>query len=110
MPETQHDTLALVNELHRRLGQQYGDRLVQLVLFGSQARGEATLDSDVDVLVVLRGDVPHPGLEIDVMMDIIYDLTLHYEQTLSVFPVSEKDYRTRQSPLLINIRREGVCL
>ena len=110
MPKTQHDSLELVHELRRRLGQQYGDRLVQLVLFGSQARGDATVESDVDVLVVLRGDVPHPGLEIDAMMDIIYDLTLRYEQTLSVLPVSEKDFRARQSPLLINIRREGVCL
>ncbi len=110
MPETQHTNLALLNDLRLRLDQRYGDRLVQLVLFGSQARGEATLDSDVDVLVVLRGAVPHPGLEIDRMMDIVYDLTLQYEQTLSVLPVSEKDFLTRQSPLLMNIRREGLCL
>jgi uncharacterized protein len=32
-----------------------GDRLVSLVLFGSVARGDATPDSDVDVLVVATG-------------------------------------------------------
>ncbi len=110
MMETQSHIPALLDDLRHRLSQHYGDRLVQLVLFGSQARGEAAMDSDVDVLVVLRGDVPHPGLEIDAMMDIIYDLTLRYECALSVLPVSEEDFRTRQSPLLMNVRREGICL
>ena len=32
-----------------------GDRLVSLVLFGSAARGQATSDSDVDLLVVASG-------------------------------------------------------
>jgi len=41
----------------------YGDRLVKMVLFGSQARGEADADSDIDVLVVLKGEV-NPGEEI----------------------------------------------
>jgi hypothetical protein len=32
-----------------------GDRLVSLVLFGSAARGEATSESDIDLLVVASG-------------------------------------------------------
>jgi len=32
--------------------------LHDLVLFGSRARGDASADSDVDVLVVLNGPVP----------------------------------------------------
>lgn len=32
-----------------------GDRFVRLMLFGSHARGEASGESDVDVLVVLHG-------------------------------------------------------
>lgn len=35
----------------------YGDRLQRLILFGSQARGDATPESDVDVLVVLKGPI-----------------------------------------------------
>ena len=41
--------------LRQRLEAHYGDRLVRAVLFGSYARGEATEESDVDVLVVLGG-------------------------------------------------------
>ena len=43
----------LLEELKRGLQEIYGDRLRAVLLFGSQARGEATEDSDVDVAVPL---------------------------------------------------------
>ncbi|MEB3188867.1 MAG: nucleotidyltransferase domain-containing protein [Snowella sp.] len=53
-------TLTIVNDslktilarLKRELKSHYGDRLKQLIMFGSQARGDAHPDSDIDVLVV----------------------------------------------------------
>ena len=35
---------------------QFGDRLVRVVLYGSKARGDAHSESDLDLLVVLRGE------------------------------------------------------
>ncbi len=35
----------------------YGDRLKGLMVFGSRARGDASPDSDLDVAVILAGDV-----------------------------------------------------
>ena len=49
---------AYVVALRRR----YGDDLVSVVLFGSRARGEAKPESDVDVLIVVRG-LPRNRLE-----------------------------------------------
>lgn len=48
---------SLVNDLQRyveALGRHFGERLVSVVLFGSQARGEARPESDLDVLIVVR--------------------------------------------------------
>jgi predicted nucleotidyltransferase len=45
----------ILDELREALAAHYGERLAKLVLFGSQARGDAEADSDIDVLVVLRG-------------------------------------------------------
>ena len=41
----------------------YGERLRGVYLYGSHARGEATEDSDVDVLIVLDGPVSFGGIE-----------------------------------------------
>jgi predicted nucleotidyltransferase len=48
---------AALEEFRDKLVAEFGPRLVRLMLFGSVARGEARWDSDVDVLVVLRGAV-----------------------------------------------------
>ena len=85
----------------------YGARLRQIVLYGSYARGEQTARSDIDVAVVLA-DVVKPGREIDRMMDAVHGVNLAFDALVSVYPVSERDYATLRSPLLINIRREGV--
>jgi predicted nucleotidyltransferase len=47
----------LLNELKSSLVELYGDRLFSVILFGSHARGEATSESDIDVMIVLADPV-----------------------------------------------------
>ena len=97
----------VIKEFRAALERLYGQRLIKVILYGSWARNEATEDSDVDLLVVLEGDV-EPGKEIDKMIDIITDINLEHNVLLSVCPVSDRDYESLKSPLLMNVRREGV--
>ena len=97
----------IIDEFVQRAQSLYGDRLKRIVVYGSCARNEATAESDIDLAVVLAGEVV-PGKEIDRMIDIITDLNLEHSVLLSVYPVSEGDYLHRESPLLMNIRREGI--
>ena len=46
-------TTDIRDALRDRFRDAFGDRLHQLVLYGSYARGDATPESDIDVLVVL---------------------------------------------------------
>ena len=97
----------ILKEFREEIEKLYGKRLKSIILYGSWARGDATEESDIDVLIVLEGKLI-PGKEIDRMIDIITDINLKYGVLISVYPVSEEDYSTTNSPLLINVRREGV--
>ncbi len=99
----------ILSELRTAFETIYEDRLVNLTLYGSQARGEAVSDSDIDVLVVLTGAV-NPGEEIARTGTITAALSLEYDVVLSCVFISEAHFREGQSPLLLNIRKEGVAI
>ena len=87
----------------------YGSRLVLLVLYGTQARGDAELGSDIDVLVVLEGEVA-PFHEIEHVTPITADLSLKHDVVISCVYVSAERYYREKSPFMLNVRREGVAL
>ncbi|MDQ3010563.1 MAG: nucleotidyltransferase domain-containing protein [Acidobacteriota bacterium] len=99
----------ILTELRQRMAALYGARLVDVLLFGSQARGDATPESDIDVMIVLHGEV-WPGEEIARSGGIVAELSLKYDVLLSTVFEPEEDFRLRGSPLLINVRREGIRL
>jgi uncharacterized protein len=87
-----------------------GDNLLSLRLFGSRARGEATEESDLDVLVVVRKKdralcrrIVEESLEVD----------LAYEINLAPTILSADEYQQNQeygTPFYHNVEREGVSL
>ncbi len=97
----------ILDEFRAEVEKLYSKKLKDIVLYGSWARGDATEESDIDLLIVLQGKVI-PGKEVDRMINIITDINLEYGVLLSVYPISEEDYSTVKSPLLINVRREGI--
>ena len=100
---------SILAELRRGYEQIYGDRMVKLVLFGSQARGEAREDSDIDVLVVLKGPV-EPAKERDRIGEFRAALCLEHGVVVACIYMSEEQYRQERSPLLVSVRREGMAL
>lgn len=99
----------ILSELRNRLSDLYGDRLAELVLYGSQARGDADEGSDIDVLVVLKGEV-NACDEIDRTIDIVAGISLEHDTVVSCVFMDEDYYLHRSPPLLMNIRREGIRL
>jgi len=87
----------------------YGPRLAGLVLFGSQARGDALPDSDIDVMVALHGPV-YPLQEARRISRFRGDLCLHHDVVITCVYVSAEEAKTADSPLLQNIRAEGVTV
>ena len=97
----------ILRELRQALEPLYGESLMHLVLFGSQARGDAEPGSDIDVLIVLKGPV-QGSKEIERTGDIVTDLSLRYDILISRMFMDADRFANRAGPLLRNIRREGV--
>jgi predicted nucleotidyltransferase len=106
-PPSQISTL--LTNFQEKITDIYQDELKQLILFGSQARGEATDDSDIDILVVLK--TLHKDKERhQKIIEVISDLCIDYGKLISCIYLSEERYQSEKSPLLINIEREGIVL
>jgi predicted nucleotidyltransferase len=99
----------ILKELRRRLEALYGDRLVHLRLYGSQARGDATPASDIDVLVVLRGPVSTCA-EIDRTVNDVAEISLNHGVVIACVFVSQEAYEQEQSPLLLNVRQQEIAI
>jgi predicted nucleotidyltransferase len=98
---------AALAELQTALHELYGVNAPTLLLYGSYARGEASADSDVDV-VLLYPRIVRPGQEISQLRAILSSLNLRYQILIAVLPASAHHYRTSATAFWKNVRREAV--
>ncbi|MGI0495177.1 nucleotidyltransferase domain-containing protein [Alkalinema pantanalense CENA528] len=106
----QHPKLPeILARLRQYLEALYGDRLAQVILYGSQARSEATPESDIDILVALKGTVDF-ALEVQRTNDFIADLCLESGTLVSVTLASLEQVESAQAPFFRNLRREGILV
>lgn len=99
----------LLNELKASLVNLYGDRLFSLILFGSQARGEATPDSDIDVMAVLNDPV-NVAEEIYRMSDIGWHFMNEYGELVSIIPTAKSAFLDSAISFVRVVKREGIEL
>jgi predicted nucleotidyltransferase len=97
----------ILDQLYNRFKAIYEDRLSNMLIYGSQARGDANPESDMDVLVVLKGEVS-PCDEIERTIKDVAGISLENDVVVSCVFVSEEQFDNEHSPLLMNARREGM--
>lgn len=86
--------------------------MVDIRLFGSKARGDATADSDIDVLVIVTPDAERIRLATAVS-DIAFDVNRAHAVFISPVVVSSGDLQDeiyRETPFLRAVYTEGVPL
>ena len=98
----------ILSEFKSRLSELYGDRLDRVILYGSQARGDAQPDSDIDVLVVLKGTV-NPWQEILHSENVTADVSRRHGAVISTVFVSESEFHRQGEPLLVTVHKEGIA-
>ena len=95
-----------LEELRDGLTSLYGPRLRRLILFGSQVRGDATEDSDIDVAVVLDA-ARSSSAEIEAMGEVVWPLCLRHSVVINLLPLGEEEARTSWEPVVVRVREEG---
>jgi predicted nucleotidyltransferase len=99
--------LRLIDRIKAHLNQTYGDGIKRVILYGSYARGEATKDSDIDVLVLTAPSV-NPSEVRESLSDLLYDIIMEEGELISVMAISEEYFENHNFPFMLNVRKEGV--
>jgi len=97
----------LLRRIKAPLAEAFGERLKGVVLYGSEARGEARADSDIDLFVLLQGPVDW-WEETKAIIDLLYPLVLELERPIHAVPVDEAVYEAQEFAVYRNAKREGI--
>ncbi len=96
-----------LQELKAALINIYGERLAGVCLYGSYARGDFTKDSDIDVLIALKGDVDTYG-ELTCLSEVV-SVCLRHDVLIATYPAPAAWLIEHPSPLFINIHLRACC-
>ena len=82
---------------------------MEVVLYGSQARGNAAPDSDLDLLIIV--DESMCSAPKGTIHDTLYEISLQYDVVLSIIITTRQQWEsslTKSLPLYQDIMQEGI--
>ena len=100
---------AVLTEIRARLEKEFGDRLCEVVLYGSLARSEASPESDMDLMVILEGPI-RLGRDLERIVQSLYPVQLRLDRAIHALPVSQEAFEAAQYGLYRNAKRDGLRL
>lgn len=117
VPEWRDEDMCTKNELNKIIEKLvkvyqsvYGEQIVKIVLYGSYARGDFDMESDVDIVALVHGDREVLQEQLKKVWDASSDLEIEYETVLSptVIPYEEFEQYRNDLPYYRNIAKEGI--
>lgn len=102
----------LLSRLMLHLQALFQDKLHKVVLYGSYARGDEDIESDLDILVLVTEKPDKLKKYDESLLDISVDMSLEYGLVLSIRTKSCLEYEkyVQFVPFYKNVEREGILL
>ena len=85
-----------------------GANLKKIVLFGSQARDEATKFSDIDLVLIFQKN-PSDKTK-NRIRDVSNSLSLQYDTVITEFFFTQLEFQRYETPFLLNVKKEGISI
>ena len=109
VPSSIHDILTNFTDGVRQI---LGKSLVKIVLYGSYARGDASNQSDIDVMILVDLSDKQIKLVENQIYDLAFDIELETGKDISpiIKNIHQYEYWQEDLPFYRNIRDEGVTV
>lgn len=103
---------SILDKLSASLKAVYGNKLKAIILYGSVARGTATPESDIDIMVLVDFSTEELKKYADKLCDVSTDFALQYFKVFSIIDVCYAEFSEWQQvlPFYRNVANEGVVL
>src|SRR5713101_6422850 len=105
-----HEEERWLRSYRQILAQELSVLVEQIIIFGSKAREIATADSDLDILLVIRGGdwrikdrVTEPGYELSVGTNVVPSIMVYTREEW-------EQYKRDEAPFWQTVNRDGVIL
>ncbi len=99
----------ILGRCKKNLAGYYGKRLAGLLLYGSQIRQQSDPESDIDLLVLLRGPMDYFH-ELHTIVELLYPVQLESDRLISAKPALVDDFEDGSIQLYRTAKREGMLV